>query len=64
MIKELDMITPDQVQTAILVLKASVAAQLGHIDTALLDQLTDVIDLAAYGPIVCDLEIEPPVNLG
>lgn len=58
------MITPEQVQTAIAVLNASIAEQLGHIDYTLLDQLTDAIDLAAYGPITCEIEDEPPVNLG
>lgn len=57
-------ITPEQVQTAIDVLQASSADQLGHIDAALLDQLTDAIDLASYGPILCEVEDAPPVNLG
>lgn len=56
------MITPEQVQTAIAVLNASVAEQLGHIDAALLDQLTDAIDLAAYGPILDDDEADERTN--
>lgn len=56
------MITPEQIQTAIAVLNASIAEQLGHIDAALLDQLTDAIDLAAYGPIECEIEDGPPVT--
>lgn len=56
------MITPEQVQTAIDVLNHYIAEQLGHIDTALLDQLTDAIDLAAYGPIEVLIEDVPPVT--
>lgn len=56
------MITPEQIQTAIDVLNASVAGQLGHIDTALLIALTDAIDLAAYGPIEVLIEDDPPVT--
>lgn len=58
------LITPEQVQTAIAVLNAFVTEQLSHIDAALLDQLADAIDLAAYGPIEVLIGDEPPVNLG
>jgi len=61
--QEQDRVTPSQVRTVIMVLRASVAEQLGHLDTALLDELADAIDIAAYGPIPCEIDVDPPLDL-
>lgn len=58
------MITDEMVRDAIKVLEAYVTEETMPIDETLMAELTDAIDVAYNGPITCDLEIDPPLNLG